>query len=108
MLAAMTGRETLQARPKAALDSTKTYGTFCWIRLIVSTKVSPELEEMCTFSSQSRGRCKRISRGSVSAVRTMSSAIPRFKVFVARKQAWVNVSGGGDITSEEKDKLYPR
>lgn len=38
-----------------------------------------------TFSSQSKGRCKRISIGSVSAVRMMSSAIPRFRVFVARK-----------------------
>lgn len=36
-----------------------------------------------TFSSQRSGRCSRISRGSVSAVRTMISAIPRFRVFVA-------------------------
>lgn len=28
-LAAMTGRVTPQARPSAALDSTKMYGTFC-------------------------------------------------------------------------------
>lgn len=28
-LAEMTGRETLQARPSAALEGTKTYGTFC-------------------------------------------------------------------------------
>lgn len=27
-LAEMTGRETLQARPRAALEGTKTYGTF--------------------------------------------------------------------------------
>ena len=37
-----------------------------------------------TFSSQRRGRCIRISMGSVSAVRTMSSEIPLFSVFVAK------------------------
>ncbi len=36
-----------------------------------------------TFSSQSRGRWRRISSGSVSAVRMMSSAIPRLRVLVA-------------------------
>ena len=36
-----------------------------------------------TFSSQRRGRCIRISIGSVSAVSTMNSAIPRLSVFVA-------------------------
>jgi hypothetical protein len=43
------------------------------------------------------GRCKRISRGSVSAVRMISSAIPRFRVFVARrkKSAMNNMSEGG-------------
>ena len=29
MLHAMTGRETPAARPSAAFDGTKTYGTFC-------------------------------------------------------------------------------
>ena len=29
MLAAITGLETPQARPRAAFDATKTYGTFC-------------------------------------------------------------------------------
>jgi hypothetical protein len=38
---------------------------------------------LLTFSSQRRGRCRRISSGSVSAVRMMNSAIPRFRVFVA-------------------------
>ena len=36
-----------------------------------------------TFSSQRRGRCIRISMGSVSAVSTMNSAIPRLSVLVA-------------------------
>jgi hypothetical protein len=45
--AAMTGRETPQARPRAVLEGTKTYGTF--------------------LSSQRRGRWRRISMGSVSA-----------------------------------------
>ena len=36
-----------------------------------------------TFSSQRRGRCIRISIGSVSAVSTMNSAIPRLSVLVA-------------------------
>ena len=36
-----------------------------------------------TLSSQRRGKCNKISIGSVSAVRMMISAMPRFKVFVA-------------------------
>lgn len=50
--------------------------------------------KIVTFSSQSKGRCKRISRGSVSAVRIMSSAIPRFRVFVARENAMKMCPGG--------------
>ena len=36
-----------------------------------------------TLSSQSNGRCKRISRGSVSAAMIITSAIPLLRVFVA-------------------------
>ena len=36
-----------------------------------------------TLSSASRGKCRRISIGSVSAAKTTNEAIPRFKVFVA-------------------------
>ena len=43
-LAAITGRETLQARPKAALDSTKMYGTFCGTHSIVKIELSKALE----------------------------------------------------------------
>ena len=60
---AMTGRDTPQARPSANLDSTKTYGTF--------------------LSSQSNGKCNKISKGSASAARTTNSAIPLFSDFVA-------------------------
>jgi hypothetical protein len=60
---AMTGRDTPHDRPSATLEGTETYGTF--------------------LSSQSKGRCKRISRGSASAARTMNSEIPRLSVFVA-------------------------
>jgi len=70
MEAAITGRETPQARPRACLDGTKTYGTF--------------------LSSQRSGRCNKISIGSVSAVRTMNSAIPRFKVLVASLAPFFN------------------
>jgi hypothetical protein len=45
--------------------------------------VKSSTESEHTFSSQRRGRCKRISRGSVSAVRTMNSATPRLRVLVA-------------------------
>ncbi len=51
-------RETLPC-----LDRTNTYGTF--------------------LSSQSNGKCRRISKGSASAAITMNSERPRFKVFVA-------------------------
>ena len=61
--AAMTGRETPHARPSACLDGTKTYGTF--------------------LSSASRGRWRRISRGSASAAMTTNSEIPRLSVLVA-------------------------
>jgi hypothetical protein len=36
-----------------------------------------------TLSSHSRGRCSKISRGSVSAAMMITSAIPRFRVLVA-------------------------
>ena len=60
---AITGRETPQARPSATFDGTNTYGTF--------------------LSSASRGRWRRISRGSVSAARTTNSEMPRLRVLVA-------------------------
>lgn len=50
-----------------------------------------------TFSSQRRGRCKRISRGSVSAVRTMNSATPRLRVLVAVKANIRCKEGGEEI-----------
>ena len=59
----MTGRLTPQARPRAILEGTKTYGTF--------------------LSSHKSGRWSKISRGSASAARTMNSEIPRLSVFVA-------------------------
>lgn len=48
---------------RTCFDGTKTYGTF--------------------LSSHRRGRCSKISRGSVSAAMTMNSEIPRFNVLVA-------------------------
>lgn len=60
---AMTGRDTPQARPRACLERTNTYGTF--------------------LSSQSRGRWRMISSGSASAAITMNSEMPLFKVLVA-------------------------
>ena len=59
----MTGLETPHARPSACLEGTNTYGTF--------------------LSSASRGRWRRISRGSVSAARTTNSEMPRLRVLVA-------------------------
>lgn len=38
---------------------------------------------LCTLSSASRGRCSRISNGSVSAAMTTNSEMPRFRVLVA-------------------------
>lgn len=43
----------------------------------------PMYEAGGTLSSHSRGRCSRISRGSVSAAMMISSAMPRFSVLVA-------------------------
>ena len=63
MLTAMTGRLTPQALPSAALLLTYTNGTF--------------------LSSQRSGRWRSMARGEVSAASTISSAMPRFKVFVA-------------------------
>jgi hypothetical protein len=40
-------------------------------------------DEKRTFSSHRRGKWRRISRGSVSAVKTMNSETPRFNVLVA-------------------------
>lgn len=60
---AMTGRDTPQARPRACLERTNTYGTF--------------------LSSQSSGRWRMISSGSASAAITMNSAMPLFRVLVA-------------------------
>jgi len=54
--------ETPQALPRSACLPTYTYGTF--------------------LSSQRSGKCKMISRGSVSAARIMSSATPLFKALV--------------------------
>jgi hypothetical protein len=48
-----------------------------------------------TFSSQRSGRCSRISSGSVSAVRMMNSAMPRFSVFVAAPRVSVYARAGG-------------
>ena len=72
MLALITGRDTPHARPSATLEGTNTYGTF--------------------LSSQRRGRCSKISIGSVSAAITMNSEMPRFSVFVAARRA-----GGGGV-----------
>ena len=61
--AEITGLETPHARPSACFEGTNTYGTF--------------------LSSANKGKCNKISSGSVSAARTMNSQIPLFKVFVA-------------------------
>ncbi|KAG7226411.1 hypothetical protein INR49_013823 [Caranx melampygus] len=63
----MTGRDTPQARPRACLERTNTYGTF--------------------LSSQSSGRWRMISSGSASAAITMNSAMPLFRVLVAGEKA---------------------
>lgn len=68
--AAITGLETPQALPKAVLDGTKTYGTF--------------------LSSHNKGRCNKISIGSVSAAMMMNSEIPLFKVLVASLAPFFN------------------
>lgn len=77
--AAMTGRETPHARPSAVLLGRKMYGTFCMARV---SHVSGRRRRR-TLSSHSSGRCSRISSGSVSAVSTMNSEMPRFSVLVA-------------------------
>lgn len=62
----MTGRDTPQARPRACLERTNTYGTF--------------------LSSHSSGRWRMISSGSASAAITINSAMPLFRVFVAGEE----------------------
>ena len=42
------------------------------------------------LSSQSRGKCRRISSGSVSAAITMNSLTPRFRVLVASLAPFFN------------------
>lgn len=64
---AMTGRDTPQARPRACLERTNTYGTF--------------------LSSQSSGRWRMISSGSASAAITINSAMPLFRVLVAGERS---------------------
>jgi hypothetical protein len=49
-----------------------------------------------TFSSQRSGRWRRISSGSVSAVKRMNSAMPRLRVFVAANESILL----GDLPSE--------
>jgi hypothetical protein len=63
ILAAMTALLTPQALPRAVLLGTYTYGQF--------------------LSSATRGRCRRMARGAVSAARMISSAVPRLRVLVA-------------------------
>lgn len=63
MLALMTALETPQARPRAILLGTYTYGTF--------------------LSSHSSGKCRMIAKGAVSAARITISLVPRFSVLVA-------------------------
>lgn len=70
MEAAMTGLETPQALPRAVLEGTKTYGTF--------------------LSSHNKGKCNKISIGSVSAAMMMNSEIPLFKVLVVSLAPFFN------------------
>ena len=64
--------------------------------------------EQRTLSSQSKGRCSKISRGSASAAMTMSSAIPRLSVLVAVNRARVaardehGLSGRGPALGRER------
>ena len=67
----ITGRDTPQARPRACLEWTKTYGTF--------------------LSSARRGRWRRISMGSVSAAMMTTSAMPRLRVCGKRQMGLVRV-----------------
>ena len=46
MDAAMTGRDTPQARPNATLDGTNTYGTFCEHTGIQDTRSEPVVTQM--------------------------------------------------------------
>src|ERR1035437_3225764 len=73
MAQAIIGLETPQALPKATFELTKMYGTFYFF---LSGQGN-------TLSSQRRGRWSKISNGSVSAVRTTNSAIPRLRALVA-------------------------
>ena len=43
-----------------------------------------------TLSSHNKGKCNKISRGSVSAAMTIKSVIPRFNVFVASLAPFFN------------------
>lgn len=94
ILAAITGRVTPQALPRAAFDGTKTYGTFCGqemetfgnIKHVCAIERGPSgWFGMRTLSSASRGRWSRISIGSVSAAMMTTSLIPLLSVFVAAK-----------------------
>jgi len=78
-------------RPRDITGSTK--GSFGWqkdIRHILEGIVGMKTRKKGkrTFSSQRRGRWSNISRGSVSAVKMMNSAMPRLSVFVAVEKNW--------------------
>lgn len=66
---------------KGSLRRHKDVGYVLYVRM--SNQTDAALQSTRTFSSHSSGRCRRISNGSVSAVRMMISAIPRLRVFVA-------------------------
>jgi hypothetical protein len=71
---------------------------------VLHMKVRQTLSGLCNglaFSSQTKGRWRRISKGSVSAVRIMTSAIPRFKVFVAGVFSAID-------SSDNQKEIHPR
>lgn len=52
----------------------------------IQTKTKLKSNQNQTLSSHKSGKCKRISSGSASAAKMINSAIPRFKVLVAKFQ----------------------
>ena len=113
-LQAMTARETPQARPRASLLFTKTYGTFCDREIYHSEQKvcgAPTTIRIATLSSQRRGRCRRISRGLASAASTTNSEMPRFSVLVAAhnyKQADRRCQPGIEMQDAERKQVDRR
>lgn len=63
---------------------------------------------MFTLSSARRGRCRRISMGSVSAAMTTNSEMPRFRVLVAAKQTGKILANEDVRETETAVLLYDR